>query len=410
MVTGFATQAEYMKNNTGSIDQWIPRLIGLWRGGSSAGPADRLTPRELRPLAAALRELSTGLTGSRRLAGSRYMNDPRLLGAYLLYFWPVSYAQLHYILADIGRPVGAALDVGCGPLPATCALLDRGASAVTSADINRAATTIGRKLLTRDEKVRFATWNATTTSPPPSGRYDTVVLSHVLNELWTDREERIELRLELLSRLGTAIRPSGRLIITEPALLGVTRDLLALRDRLVAGGWFIESPCFLQESCPALMLPKGTCHAAFRWKPPRAVAELASYAGIDKSRPAMSYLVARPPNGAPAPGGAETPYGAQQLPNDGRNPKESSTDSPPYRVVSDQMRNKAGRVRLFVCGADGRFPVSTGPEDDGSAAETFRRSGRGDVVCFDRLLPRRDGYALGPESEFRIIRQVSRRR
>jgi len=370
-----------------SIDSWIPHLIRLWRGQGSKLPADRLTQAELRLLAPALRELSAGLTGNRNLAGRRYMNDPRLLGAYLLYFWPVSYAQLHYVLADTRIAVGAALDIGCGPLPATCALLDHGASSVTAADVNRAATSIGRLLLKDRTNVRLATWNALTPAPLPSGRFDTVVLSHILNELWSDRDDRLALRAELLSRIASRMSSSSRVVIIEPALLGIARDLLGLRDRLASDGWRIESPCFIQDACPALPLRNGTCHAAFRWNAPKIVASLASLAKIDKSRPAMSYLVAAPPNSQTS---------------------GSEEDEHACRVVSDSMRNKAGRERLFVCGPDGRFAVSVGPNDRYSAAASFRSAARGDVVTFSGLERRGEGYAICEASHFSVLRAASR--
>ncbi|HUX13008.1 MAG TPA: hypothetical protein VMW87_08250, partial [Spirochaetia bacterium] len=110
---------------------WMPRLIRLWQRGRPGIRSDRLTRDELRQVSASVRELSAGLTGSRQLAGRRYMNDPRLLGAYLLYFWPVSYAQVRYVLEELGVDIGRVLDAGCGPLSSTCALLDYGASSVT---------------------------------------------------------------------------------------------------------------------------------------------------------------------------------------------------------------------------------------------------------------------------------------
>ena len=338
------------------------------------------------------------------------MSDPRLLGAYLLYYWPVSYAQLRYVLADLGVSAGAALDVGSGPLPATCALLDHNAQSVTAVDVNRAATSLGRKLLPASAKVRFATWNATTTAAPPPGSYDTVVFSHVLNELWPDRQDRIPLRASLMSRIIPNIRPGGRLIIMEPALLALTRDLLTLRDELAGSGWFIESPCFLQSACPARAIVNGTCHAAFAWKPPYIVSTLASRAGIDKSHPAMSYLVARPPGavGRPVAAGvaAESPVSAGTFASpDG---DAAGHDDSPYRVVSDPMRNKAGRTRVFVCGRAGRFAISAGPADVGDAVRTFREAARGDVVAFSGLEARGEGVAFAPGSRFSVLRASSR--
>ncbi len=373
----------------------MPRLIRLWHRGRPGLPPDRLTRDELRLVSASVRELSAGLTGSRQLAGRRYMNDPRLLGAYLLYFWPVSYAQVRYVLEDLQIDVGRVLDAGCGPLPATCALLDHGASSVTAADLNRSASSLGRLLLPDSVNVTFATWNAATSSPPPAGRYDTIVFSHVLNELWPERADRIALRAALLNRLVPSLRPGGRIIILEPALLGITRDLLGLRNEVAAAGWHIISPCFLQTACPALEIPNGTCHAAFRWKPPEPTGTIARLAGIDKTRPAMSYLVASPPDPREVFRTGES---------DGK-PGPTRGVPDPYRVVSDPMRNKAGRDRLFVCGRAGRFAISAGPNDTGAAVGAFRSAERGDVVSFAGVTERGGGSALCDTSSFTILRK-----
>ena len=50
---------------------------------------------------AGVKQLSLGLTRDRKLAGARYMDDPKLLGAYLLFYWPVSYAQAREALGEL---------------------------------------------------------------------------------------------------------------------------------------------------------------------------------------------------------------------------------------------------------------------------------------------------------------------
>jgi hypothetical protein len=101
-----------MERATRDLVRLIPTLVAAWRGLAASGsrtsvarrgrddrhrdrrPAhqrqrgaapDRLTPDELRMVAAGVTRLSAGLTRDRALAGARYMDDPRLLGAYLLF-------------------------------------------------------------------------------------------------------------------------------------------------------------------------------------------------------------------------------------------------------------------------------------------------------------------------------------
>ena len=54
-------------------------------------------------MAAAVERLSRGFTRERELAGARYLDDERLLGAYLLFYWPVSYLQARGVLSELPR-------------------------------------------------------------------------------------------------------------------------------------------------------------------------------------------------------------------------------------------------------------------------------------------------------------------
>src|SRR5260370_12407796 len=116
------------------LNRWMPRLIAVWRRRQgSRGPADRLTSPELRQVGAAVRTLSIGLTRSRELVGTRHMDDPRLLGGYLLFFWPVSSAPGPQVLGEVSLKPRNALDLGSGPAPLAFAALAAGAEEVLAA-------------------------------------------------------------------------------------------------------------------------------------------------------------------------------------------------------------------------------------------------------------------------------------
>src|SRR4051812_35179225 len=104
------TQTAYDKD----LERWMPRLIAVWRKArrQKPGPTDRLTPQEVREVGAAVKTLSHGLTRERALAGARYMDDPRLLGAYLLFYWPVSYAQARQAMGELSARPRSTLDLG----------------------------------------------------------------------------------------------------------------------------------------------------------------------------------------------------------------------------------------------------------------------------------------------------------
>src|SRR5260370_35649509 len=126
----------------------MPRLLAAWRRArrSPPGPPDRLAPAELREVARAVQQLSQGLTRERSLAGSRYMDDPALLGPDLLFFWPVSYAQARQVMGELPHLSGAALDLASGPAPLAFAALDAGCREVTGADRRHTALDTAREL------------------------------------------------------------------------------------------------------------------------------------------------------------------------------------------------------------------------------------------------------------------------
>src|SRR4030042_2969305 len=104
------------------INFWLKELIKLWKNNYSR--SYNLSEKEFRDISESVRELSKGLTGDRALVGKKYLTDFSALGAYLLYYWPVSYAQTRLVLFDNQIRGENALDLGAGPGPCAIALLD----------------------------------------------------------------------------------------------------------------------------------------------------------------------------------------------------------------------------------------------------------------------------------------------
>ena len=136
-----------------ALARWMPRLVAVWRRHRKLPPGPpTLVGRELKEVGQGIRTLSTGLTRDRALVGARYLDDPRLLGAYLLFYWPVSYAQARAVLGELPRRPRAVLDLGSGPGPVAFAALDAGASEVTAADRSAPALTLARALAAEAEE------------------------------------------------------------------------------------------------------------------------------------------------------------------------------------------------------------------------------------------------------------------
>ncbi|MBX5482431.1 MAG: methyltransferase domain-containing protein [Myxococcaceae bacterium] len=373
-----------MPNYDKDLARWMPRLIAVWRKarrGTAGGPPDRLTPQELREVAAGVRTLSLGLTRERRLAGARYMDDPKLLGAYLLFYWPVSYAQARQVLGELPRRPRQALDLGAGPGPVAFAALDAGAVEVTAADRSRPALELATKLAAEaGEALATRSWDPLSKASIPDGTFDLITLGHVLNELYGMDDAALKKRADLVEQLLARLKPGGTVVILEPALRDTSRQLLRVRDLLVDRGYTVRAPCLFRGHCPALARESDWCHAEREWTMPRAVEELARTAQLHKESLKMSYL-------ALAPKGE-----AWRAPPEGR----------VLRIVSEPLEGK-GRQRFMACGPEGRVGLALQEKHRTAKNAAFFHLRRGDVIRIGATEEKGDGFALRPDSEVKVI-------
>lgn len=363
--------------------RWMPALIEAWRRSrKTRGPEGTLTSQELQQVAAGVKRLSMGLTRERALAGATYMDDPTLLGAYLLFYWPVSYAQARHALAELPARARNVLDMGSGPGPVAFAAMDAGAAEVVACDRSEPALQMAAAIGgIAGEAIKVRRWDGMTDRGAPEGEFDLVTMGHVLNELWVGAEDAIERRASLSARLLAKAGPKGRLLVIEPALRETSRGLLQVRDRLVADGHPVLAPCLYQQSCPALVKESDWCHAERPWTAPALVAELGKRAGILKDAvKATVILFGR--KGAAWP---ELPPGKRLL-----------------RIVSEPLHGK-GRLRYVGCGPEGRQGVALQEKHVGPANLAFRHLVRGDVLEIDGIEPKGDGLALGAEGRAKLF-------
>lgn len=348
------------------LERWLPHLLSVWREGP--GPSDGLTTPEADAVASGVKELSKGLTGDRSLVGKRYLGRSDLLGAYLLYYWPVSFAQTLFALkqGNVARG-GRALDLGSGPGPGAFALLEAGWKSVTAADRSLEALELARKLAARGgQALETVVWDADA-GLPPGGPWDLIVAGHFLNELAAGAPDRVAQRAAFLQKLAGRLSPGGKILVLEPASHGPNADALALRDAVVAGGWSVSGPCFFQGVCPA-RAANAACHDVLKWKVPHLVAQTARRAGIDKRELPFTWLLFSP-----------TPLPA--------------ADPALVRVVSEPMLNKAGRRRVVVCGVQGRFSLSA---PGAYRSPLWLNVGRGQALKVTDPEPREGGWGIGP--------------
>jgi SAM-dependent methyltransferase len=249
--------------------RYLPLLIESWKGSS------RLEKEELFRIAHGVRQISRGLTGSRELAGEPYLDDPVALGAYLCYYWPVSYRAASFLLSTVPVSWGkidSALDIGCGAGPVTFALIDQGIQKVVACDRSEKALKVVRQIARRrNVSIQTRLIDLERGLPLgqglPPGPFHLITLGNLLNELWKNEPDRIERRFQFVKSLGSFLAPDGRIVIFEPALSSTSRELLQVRDLATSDGvLYVEAPCFRQAHCPAL--PEGVCHTEIPWNPP----------------------------------------------------------------------------------------------------------------------------------------------
>jgi SAM-dependent methyltransferase len=387
-------------------------------GAAALAGASRFSDTELYEAAGAVRELSRGFTRERGLAGVPYMDDPRLLGAYLLFYWPVSYAQAWAAALSAGvagaasqggaapRQMGAAgrvLDLGAGPGPASFALADMGFGRVTAADRSGPALALLRELAGMCGKsVDTRQVDLADPGAPErlrsAGPFDLILAVHTLNELWVGSGDRVARRAVLARGLSGLLAPGGRLLVVEPALTTTANESILLRDELTASGWAVESPCTFAGRCPAL--PRGTCHAEVEWEPPRELVRLAHAARIGREALGFSYFLLAPP------AAVVVQAAVQHAPGTGA--PGTGVPAGLYRVVSERFLAKSGRLRVLLCGPEGRFPLSVDGAAHFPAARLFRGLNRYDLVRVGGAQKRETGYGLLPESTLTVVERAPR--
>jgi ribosomal protein RSM22 (predicted rRNA methylase) len=309
------------------------------------------------------------------------MDDPKLLGAYLLFYWPVSYAQARSTLSELTTRPRSVLDLGSGPGPLAFAALDAGAATVVAADRSKPALELAKSLATEaGEGIATRDWSPE--KPLPEGKFDLITMGHVVNELY---QGQIAPRAQLLEKILERVNPNGSLVVMEPALRDTSRALLQVRDVLVEHGYAIRAPCMFRGNCPALIKESDWCHAERAWRMPRLVEDLARTAGLHKESLKMSYLVV-------APKGEAWPT----LP-----------EGTLFRIVSEALEGK-GRKRFMACGPDGRVGLAMQEKHENERNRLFMKVSRGDVIRVSETEERGDGRALNENSTVEIIANAGR--
>lgn len=349
-------------------------------------PNDKGTSDDLQALAADVARLSRLLTSGREGMPAAYLKDAGLRKAYLSYFLPSNQPKIQKPLKELQQhPKGLfahntirVLDIGSGPGTAALGVLDFFSQAEKKPSL--AFTLLDQVAENLREAEMLFSARRGSYAPGFSlqivrsdtggierhvqGRFDLVILSNVLNELFVRDEQRIEQRAVFLKKLlDQFLDESGSCIIIEPALRETSRDLLSVRDKVLVHGVTVYSPCLSGGNCHALDNPKDWCHEEDPWNPPAIIEEIDRLTGLRKDALKYSYLVLRKD-------------GLSLSDLHGRHA---------FRVVSEPLISK-GKAEFYLCGSGVRKLITRQDKDATPANERFGQLKRGDVVCFEGLL------------------------
>lgn len=355
-----------------------------------------------------VRRLSALFTVGRRDLNHDYWADPVLRRAYLQYFLPVTVAKVAALLLELPPLPSRALrvlDVGSGPGAGALAFLDHvlqgkdrawEGSEVVAVDRSREALRDAEFLWSQiaascPDRPGGTFCHVTLDLERPGSRapwkgrvFDLIILSNSLNEMFREAQDPIGRRAGLLVHLLAALADDGTLMILEPALRGVTRELHQVRDRILAGGHAtVYSPCLHDRPCPALVHPDDWCHEERPWSPPAVIREIDSQVGFIKDSLKFSYLLLR---------------------KDGR----TIVDRAPtvHRVVSELMEMK-GEQRAWLCNGSGRQLVGRLDKLRSDTNRAFDDWHRGAIVRVDQIERRGPVGRIGKEGQAEVIRPVA---
>ena len=372
-------------------------------------------PDRFQTLCRSVAELSRLFTKEREALGRSYLDEEQLRAAYLAYFLPVNLAKVQALLDELppdqlcrpeDRPL-RVLDMGSGPGTAALAVRDwmqqRTRRPVEVVVVDQALPALR-------EAERF--WRAYAQSPgslpagltrihvnleragsldayKQEGPFDLIVMANTLNELWRGARDPIDARVTFVRGLLDLLAPHGTVMLIEPALRDLSRELHLVRDRLLeAGACTVYSPCLHEKPCPALVNADDWCHEERSWTPPPIVTAIDREVGFIKDALKFSYVILR---------------------KDGRMIVQRRPDV--FRIVSE-LREMKGEKRAWLCNETGRPEVGRQDRLRSESNAAVDQWHRGAIVRISEIVRKtKDGQQstlgrIGKSAEVEIVRPV----
>jgi hypothetical protein len=331
-------------------DLIFPLLIARWRKllKHPLGPEDRLQTREFQSLIASLKSYMQTQT----------VVSPEDLGAHLMYFWPLQYAEALSLIKELPTPPERVLELGTVAAAYSLAALQHGAKEALAIGENELALKYGADLcghIGYPISIRTGNYQRLSTLPL-EGKWDLIILPYSLFALSSSEE------IPYIKSLLSLLTPQGHLLLVESSATEVNRRFLRLRDKIAQENLPILAPCLWKGSCPALQHGSSPCFAQRPFEKPFMIKEIQRAAQINLSSLKMSYLILGSPS-APA----------RSLPDN------------LYRVVSPPVQTFKGE-RFFLCGVKGKKTLGTTLKEPTQETKAYAFLKRGDVIAIDEAL------------------------
>lgn len=315
--------------------------------------------------------LSTAFTEGRAEIPKNYFNKKEFRSGFLLYFLLPTFVKIWKCLEQTpphlkNRPL-KILDLGCGPATASlaCSTFFQNQPLEIfgyeqNANIKKDALALWKRLAPPHHHFHF------TQRPILTEKIDLAIASYFFSEL--PFAEQMRLGCEVLKRADV-------FIVIEPALQKTTRQLMALRDKILERRWAqVLAPCLHQKNCPMLAAnQRDWCHFYIDWKCPQLIREADQIVGNKHDYLKMAYMVfsslsLRAEAPAKQHGGSAKQFGG----------KQSSGDI--WRVVSSPLISK-GKRELILCGACGLLKkIERLGRDRTVQNAAFDQIRRGDII------------------------------
>lgn len=371
------------KTPQADLETILPLLISQWRRFQGiSGPKEVLQTREFRGVVSAVQELQKHFNDSQRKGDDDYFSSPRHLGAYFLYHFVIHYLEGLSLINELPEPPERVLDVCSGPAPYAFAALRHGAKEVVATDRNLEALSLGAELCGRyGNTLSIRRWECTKEQCPVEGKFDLIILSHALDELfpkivkgWKERQKAF------LDSLFAKLTPDGHLLLVESSFKEQNERILSIRDELVNEGISVQAPCVWKGSCPALQGKRSPCYAQREFEKPYLIREIQRAAKIFLSSLKMSYCIFKHPE-------ANWPA----LP-----------EGECHRVVSPPIEGSTGE-HFYLCGTKGKRRLTTSLKTLPKSIKALEYLKRGELIAVEGAELEGLQIRLTEESSLKVV-------